>query len=93
MENIPAPDEVINNVNKYRMQISVVMSKVNKVSDDIRANNMIVHYFTTLGEFLGIEPLKLSTEEISTIKNITSNKKQSNNLKPSGNNSDTDDEE
>ena len=55
MENIPAPDEVINNVDKYKIQISAVMGKIGKLSDDVRASNAILHYFTTLGEFPEVE--------------------------------------
>ena len=92
MENIPAPDEVINNVDKYKIQISAVMGKIGKLSDDVRASNAILHYFTTLGEFLGIEPLKLSKEEMDTFKNM--GKLTNNNMKrPTINNSDTEDED
>ena len=59
LANIPAPDEVINNVDKYKIQISAVMGKIGKISDDARASNDIRHYFTTLGEFLGIEPMNI----------------------------------
>lgn len=60
MPNIPAPDEVINNVDKYKLQIGAIMGKVGKLSDDVRASNAIRRYFTTLGEFLGVEPMSLS---------------------------------
>jgi hypothetical protein len=59
LTNIPAPDEVINNVDKYKIQISAVMGKIGKISDDARASSDIRHYFTTLGEFLGIEPMSI----------------------------------
>jgi hypothetical protein len=60
LDNIPAPDEVINNVSKYKLQISAVMSKLGKLSDDMRVNNDIKQYFTALGEFLGIEPININ---------------------------------
>lgn len=63
LENLPAPDEVINNVEKYKLQISAVMGKIGKVSDDPRVSNAIRHYFTTLGEFLGIEPMSMEVIE------------------------------
>ena len=59
LTNMPAPDEVINNVDKYRLQISAVMGKIGKVSTDAHASNDIRHYFTTLGEFLGIEAMSV----------------------------------
>ena len=59
LTNMPAPDEVINNVDKYRLQISAVMGKISKVSNDAQASNDIRHYFTTLGEFLGIEAISI----------------------------------
>jgi len=59
LDNIPAPDDVINNVDKYKLQISAVMGKIGKISNDARASNDIRNYFITLGEFLGIEPLNI----------------------------------
>lgn len=59
LSNIPAPDEVINNVEKYKIQISAVMGKMGKVSNDPMVSNAVRHYFTTLGDFLGIEPMSV----------------------------------
>jgi hypothetical protein len=65
LANLPAPDEVINNVDKYRLQISAVMGKVSKISDDIRVSNAIRNYFTALGEYLNIQPLTINMNDIN----------------------------
>jgi hypothetical protein len=69
MPNIPAPDEVINNVDKYRTQIATILGLGGNVSNDARASICIKQYFTALGQFLGIEPIdinKLSETNIPT---------------------------
>jgi len=81
LDNIPAPDEVINNVNKYKLQISTVISKLGKLSDDVRVDNDIRRYFTTLADFLGIEPID--------IRQVT----QQEPIREPINNSDTEDED
>ena len=60
--NIPAPDEVINNLEKYRLQISLIMNSNQKISNDANANNLVKKYFKLLGEFLGIEPMEIPTQ-------------------------------
>ena len=60
--NIPAPDEVINNLEKYRLQVSLLMNTTQKVSNDETANNLVKKYFKLLGEFLGIEPMEIPTQ-------------------------------
>ena len=60
LPNIPAPDEVINNVDKYRTQIASIMGTINNVSDDSVASRDIKHYFNTLGEFLAIDPIDMN---------------------------------
>ena len=64
LDNIPAPDEVINNVDKYRFQISATMSNMGKVCDDPRVGNDIKQYFTALGNFLGIEPINIKMDSV-----------------------------
>jgi hypothetical protein len=64
LPGIPAPDEVINNVDKYRTQISTIMGTIGNVSDNTIVNNDIKHYFNTLGEFLDIEPMNISQQAI-----------------------------
>lgn len=60
--NIPAPDEVINNLDKYKLQVSMLMDTNQKISNDMNANNMVKKYFKLLGEFLGLEPMNIPTQ-------------------------------
>jgi len=60
--NIPAPDEVINNLDKYRLQVSMLMNTNQKVSNDAKADNVVKKYFKLLGEFLGLEPMNIPTQ-------------------------------
>ena len=60
--NIPAPDEVINNLEKYKLQVSMLMDTNQKISNDMTANNMVKKYFKLLGEFLGLEPMNIPTQ-------------------------------
>lgn len=64
LPGIPAPDEVINNVDKYRTQIATVMGTLDNVSTNNIVSNHIKHYFTTLGEFLNIEPMNITTTTV-----------------------------
>ena len=57
LSNVPAPDDVINDVNKYRLQISNIMGKKEQLSNDATMSNYIRKYFNELGKFLNIEPL------------------------------------
>lgn len=90
LANIPAPDEVINNVDKYKIQISAVMGKIGKISDDARASNDIRHYFTTLGEFLGIEPMNIDMlKQMESQMSVSNSQPNTTDVK----NDDTDDED
>ncbi len=60
MPNIPAPDDVINNVDKYRTQVATIMGLGGNVSNDARASSYIKQYFNALGQFLGIEPIDVN---------------------------------
>jgi hypothetical protein len=62
LPNIPAPDDVINNIDKYRTQIASVMGITTQVCNIGGASNAIKHYFNSLGQFLGIEPIDMSTQ-------------------------------
>jgi hypothetical protein len=62
LPNIPAPDEVINNIDKYRTQIASVMGITTQVCNIGGASNAIKHYFNSLGQFLGIEPIDISAQ-------------------------------
>ena len=57
LSGVPAPDLVINDVNKYRLQISNIMGKKEQLSNDAKMSNRIRKYFNELGKFLNIEPL------------------------------------
>jgi hypothetical protein len=63
LPGIPAPDEVINNVDKYRTQIATIMGTMGNVSDNNAVSNEIKHYFNTLGEYLSIEPLSVTSQQ------------------------------
>jgi hypothetical protein len=63
--NIPAPDEVINNLEKHKLQISLLMNTKQKVSNDTIADKLVKKYFKLLGEFLGLEPLDVPTQPLN----------------------------
>jgi hypothetical protein len=73
LPNIPAPDEVINNIEKYRTQIASVMGLTTQVCNISGASNAIKHYFNALGQFLGIEPINMSSQ-MSQLQNQTRGK-------------------
>ena len=61
---IPPPDDVINDPDKYRTQIGMIIGNVGRVSDDNKANNVVKKYFNSLADYLGIEPVNLKQEDI-----------------------------
>ena len=63
LPGIPAPDEVINNIDKYRTQIATIMGTMGNVSDNNAVSNDIKNYFTTLGEYLAIEPMNVTSHQ------------------------------
>jgi hypothetical protein len=72
MPNIPSPEEVINNVDRYRQQISAVMGLKGLVSNEVRASNAIKNYFNALGEFLGIETTEIDINNMMNSTQMTS---------------------
>ena len=56
---ISPPDEIINNVEKYKMQIAMINGNEGLVSNNGKANNCIKKYYKVLGDFLGIEPVRI----------------------------------
>jgi hypothetical protein len=70
--NVSPPDEIIDNVEKYKMQIAMVNGNPGLVSNDIKANNAIKRYFKVLGDFLGIEPVRIK-DPTPTTGSITTN--------------------
>lgn len=59
---LPSPTEVIKNPDKYKNQISLMMSQMGKVSNDVNASGAIKNYFKQLGNYLDIEPANMSME-------------------------------
>ena len=59
---LPTPTEVIKNPDKYKNQISLMMSQMGKVSNDVNASGAIKNYFKQLGNYLDIEPANMSME-------------------------------
>ncbi len=88
LPNIPAPDEVINNIDKYRTQIASVMGITSQVCNIGGASNAIKHYFNSLGKFLGIEPIDMSSQ-MEQLQNQTQHTHQ----RKTDDNSDTEDED
>jgi len=60
--DIPSPDTVINNLDKHKLQVSMLMNTSHKISNDKNADNKVKKYFKLLGEFLGLEPIDLQTQ-------------------------------
>jgi hypothetical protein len=88
MPNIPSPTDMIKSPDRYRQQISTIMSTLNKVSDDNVANNAIKKYFNAMGNFLGIDP-----EDEAPLLQNTSHTHTENCDHINTNNSDTEDED
>ena len=64
---ISPPDEIINNVEKFRMQIAMINGNPGLVSNDSKASNAIKRYYKVLGEFLGIQPMTVKDPNPTTI--------------------------
>jgi hypothetical protein len=76
LDNLPAPDEVINNVEKYRLQISTVMglgNNLSKLSNIPAVSSSVKKYFTELGTYLNIEPLTIDLDRLKLQENIAKN--------------------
>jgi hypothetical protein len=56
---ISPPDEIINNIEKHKMQIAMINGNPGIVSNNSKANSAIKKYFKVLGDFLNIEPVKI----------------------------------
>lgn len=75
LPNIPSPNEVIADVEKYRQQISTIMGTLGQVSNDNNVSRAIKNYFNTLGAFVGIEALEvpsMPTADIVTKQEVNS---------------------
>lgn len=76
LDNLPAPDEVINNVDKYRLQISTVMglgNNLSKISNIPAVNSYVKKYFTELGTYLNIEPVYIDLDRLKLQEDIAKN--------------------
>ena len=67
LSNIPAPNDVINNPERFKAQISAIMSTKGLVSNDQGMSSALKNYFNTLGKFLGME--NLDTNDTNNISN------------------------
>ena len=65
MDSIPSPDMIVNNIDKYRPQVSAVMGAMGNVSNDNKVSNAIKHYFNTIGNMFGIEPMNTSIGQMN----------------------------
>lgn len=57
---LPSPSDVINDPEKFKNQISLMMSQMGRVSNDVNASGAIKNYFKQLGDYLGIEPAQMN---------------------------------
>jgi hypothetical protein len=84
LSNIPAPNDVINNPERFKAQISAIMSTKGLVSNDQGMSSALKNYFNTLGKFLGMEDL-----DINNTNNVSNNYERI----VTTNNNDTEDED
>ena len=84
--NVPSPDEVINDPSKYTTQISTITGNIGQVSNDSKADIALKRYFSSLGDFLGIEPMNMNLRQDNT-------QTQLSNIELAGHGSDTEDED
>ncbi len=71
MPTIPSPDQIVNNIDKYKPQISAVMGAMGNVSNDNKVSNAIKHYFNTIGNMFGIEPMSTSMGQMEPPPSVT----------------------
>lgn len=90
LSNIPAPNDVINNPERFKAQISAIMATKGLVSNDQGMSSALKNYFNTLGKFLGMEDL-----DMNITNDINNNNFVSNNYERivTTNNNDTEDED
>ena len=61
--NIPSPKDVINDPEKFKRQIGLMMGKTGMVSNNENANNALKKYFNTLGNFMGVDPMDINIKQ------------------------------
>jgi hypothetical protein len=62
-DSVPSPKDVIENPERFKRQISVMMGQLGMVSNDNNANNALKKYFNSLGNFMGIEPMDFNIKQ------------------------------
>ena len=92
MDTIPSPDMIVNNIDKYRPQVSAVMGALGNVSNDNKVSNAIKHYFNIIGNMFGIEPMNTSLGQMPAPK-LSPPDLADNLSSPVNSNPDTEDEE
>lgn len=68
--NVGSPDDIINNTDHYRAQISMINGTSGLVSNDSQANNAIKKYFKVMGDFLGIEPMAMNLPQQQNVAQV-----------------------
>jgi len=86
LENIPAPDDVINNIDKHKINIGVIMGKKTPLSNDPTMSKLIRHYYNTLGTFLNIQPIIINTDPNTNASTLNFNNNNNNNNNTINNN-------
>jgi len=68
--NIPSPDEIMNNPEKFKQQISMMASDFSKVSDDGQANSALKSYFKSFAELFDIDPMQFNVPQNNPTQNL-----------------------
>ena len=90
--NIPSPDKIMNNPEKFKQQISMMASDFSKVSNDGQANASLKSYFKSLADLFDIEPMQMNLKKPDVVPNINKLMDENNN-KLSNLDEDTEDED
>ena len=60
--DLPSPDEILKNPEKFKQQISTMAGTMSKVSNNGDANSAIKGYFKSLADLLDIEPMTINVK-------------------------------
>ncbi len=90
-QSVISPSDVFENVDKYKNEISMLMTPQLKIHHNAKINSIIKKYYKYLGEQFNIEPQKIDSKYLNTMNQLVSNKVNPDNLKINQNdhNSDT----
>lgn len=86
--NIPSPDKIFNDVDKYKSQISMLMDSKLNLNENAKVNSTIRNYFKALGEHFNIEPMNINEDYLNQVKNYANE-----NFNKNTENSETEDED